>query len=50
MSHKLGKKVVPIIIKLNPDKIIEWKVADIGPGGKEFNIVKSKKWGYRKNK
>ena len=50
MSHKLGKKVVPIIIKLNPNKIIEWKVSDIGAGGKEFNIKKSKNWDYRKNK
>ena len=37
----------PIIIKLNPNKIIEWKVSGIGAGGKEFIIKKSKNWDYR---
>ena len=43
-------KKKPIVIRLNPKKVIEWKVSDIGPGGKEFNITKSKNWDYRTTK
>tara|TARA_R100001143_G_scaffold57321_1_gene54542 strand:+ start:552 stop:701 length:150 start_codon:yes stop_codon:yes gene_type:complete len=47
----MGKKKPIIEIKLNPDKNIEWKSANIGPGGKEFNIKKSAGWNaYMKNK
>ena len=50
MSDKSKYKVKPIIIRLNPNKTIEWKSVDVGPGGKEFNIKKSANWDYRKKR
>ena len=40
----------PIVIQLNPNKVIEWKVSSVGSGGREIILKKSKNWDYRNTK